>query len=29
MCGDRRTHGSVYLESSTGIYYGKKSGDAK
>jgi len=25
MCGDRRTHGTVYLESSTGIYYGKKS----
>ncbi len=25
MCGDRRTHGTVYLESSTGIYYGQKS----
>ena len=24
MCGDRRTHGSVYLESSSGIYYGRK-----
>ncbi len=24
MCGDRRTYGTVYLESSTGIYYGQK-----
>lgn len=24
MTGDRRTHGTVFLESSSGIYYGKK-----
>jgi len=27
MCGDRRTYGTVYVESSTGIYYGQKSTD--
>lgn len=29
MTGDRRTYGTVYFESSTGIYYGKKVTSAK
>lgn len=27
MCGDRKTYGTVYIESSTGIFYGQKPAD--